>query len=99
MVEVKQNGDELVIFIDGIFDITSYEAFNNSYKQYLETVRLYVIDLRNTTHIDSAALGLMLLLRQKAGAENAQIRIVHANEAVKKVLNIAQFHQLFKIED
>jgi anti-anti-sigma factor len=98
-VKAELKGTELVIYVDGVFDITMYEAFNNSYKPYLDQARSYVIDFRGATNIDSAALGLMLLLRQKAGAEDANISLINANEAVKKVLKIAQFQQLFDIKD
>lgn len=98
-IKVELKGTELTIYIDGVFDITQYAAFNDSYKNYLDQADRFVIDFRNTTHIDSAALGLMLLLRQKTGAEDSNITLINANEAVQKVLKIAQFQQLFTIPE
>lgn len=96
-VKAELNGRELVLSVKGLFDINLYEAFNDSYKPYLTQANHIVIDFSQTTSIDSAALGLMLLLRQKFGADDARISLVNANDSVRKVLDIAQFGQLFDL--
>lgn len=98
IVSTQLNGDCLEIAIDGIFDIEIYHDFNNAYKGYLDQANQYVINFANTDRIDSAALGLMLLLRQNAGAEKSQIRLINANDKVMKSLNTAQFAKLFTLE-
>ena len=57
----------------------------------------YVVDMSFTTYLDSSALGMLLLLRDHAGGDHANIRIVHCNEDVKKILSISNFGQLFDI--
>ena len=54
--------------------------------------------MRKATYLDSSALGMLLLLRDHAGGESAQIRIVHCNADVRRILNISNFEQLFTIE-
>jgi anti-anti-sigma factor len=54
--------------------------------------------MSEATYLDSSALGMLLLLRDHAGGDNADIRIRHCNEDVKKILTISNFGQLFRIE-
>ena len=41
---------------------------------------------------------MLLLLRDYAGGDSAQILIVNCNPDVRKILSISNFEQLFKIE-
>ncbi len=56
----------------------------------------YVVDLRGTEYIDSAALGMLLVLRESAGS--ATVRITNSRPAVRKILQIANFNTLFSID-
>ena len=44
-----------------------------------------------------AALGMLLLLRDHAGGDHAQIRLLNCNSDVRKILAISNFEQLFQI--
>ncbi|MNO07328.1 STAS domain protein [compost metagenome] len=55
------------------------------------------MDLKGTTYLDSSALGMLLLLRDHAGGERAQIRLANCNPDVRKILAISNFEQLFQI--
>ncbi|AFC86425.1 STAS domain-containing protein [Frateuria aurantia] len=59
--------------------------------------RSYVIDLASVRDIDSAALGMLLLLREKAGGDRADIHLVNAAPAIRNMLRIAGFEQQFSI--
>lgn len=95
-VEGQLVGNIAILFIKGRFDIASYESFNQAYAEFIGRVEQFQIDLSMTTFMDSSALGMLLLLREKAG-DSADIELVNANDDVRKVLQIAQFHQLFTI--
>ena len=97
-IQAELQGGVLNLYVKGVFDINSYDEFNAAYKPYLEQAQRYVIDLREATHIDSAALGLMLLLRQKTGGDDADITLQNASDEVRKILDIAQFNQLFNVK-
>ncbi len=60
--------------------------------------RRYVVDLGGATYLDSSALGMLLLLRDHAGGDAAQIRLINCNADVRKVLSISNFQQLFVID-
>ena len=46
----------------------------------------------------SLSLGMLLLLREHAGGDQANIQIVHCQPEVKKILTIANFHHLFYLD-
>lgn len=96
LVEGLLVGNTATLFIKGRFDIASYEVFNNAYSEFIGRVQQFQIDLSMTSFMDSSALGMLLLLREKAG-ETTDIELINANDDVTKILQIAQFHQLFTI--
>ncbi|WP_243039341.1 STAS domain-containing protein [Dyella sedimenti] len=57
--------------------------------------RSYVIDLGEVASMDSSALGMLLLLREYAGADRSEIRIVNANSSLRGTLRVAGFDKLF----
>jgi HptB-dependent secretion and biofilm anti anti-sigma factor len=91
------NGDELLIAISGRFDFSAHQEFRKAYEEADSKPATYVIDLKETTYLDSSALGMLLLLRDYAGGDSAQISINNCNNDVKKILTISNFEQLFKI--
>lgn len=88
---------ELTIKIQGRFDFSAHQEFRDAYEKVKEEPKAYVVDMKETTYLDSSALGMLLLLRDHAGGDNSQIEIVNCNPDVKKILTISNFEQLFTI--
>ncbi|PTS82739.1 anti-anti-sigma factor [Pseudomonas sp. HMWF032] len=93
----SSDGQELTILIQGRFDFGAHQEFRNAYERVNSTPQRYVVDLQDTTYLDSSALGMLLLLRDHAGGDSAQIRLLNCNPDVRKILAISNFEQLFKI--
>lgn len=91
------DGQELTIVIQGRFDFGAHQEFRDAYERIDQRPKRYVVDLKGTTYLDSSALGMLLLLRDHAGGDDAQIRLEHCNPDVRKILAISNFEQLFKI--
>ncbi|HEY9032307.1 MAG TPA: STAS domain-containing protein [Pseudomonadales bacterium] len=91
------DGRELCISIDGRFDFSSHQDFRKAYEDVDGKPEQYVVDMNTTTYLDSSALGMLLLLRDYAGGDHANIKIINCNEDVKKILTISNFEQLFDI--
>lgn len=91
------DGSTLNIVIDGRFDFSAHQAFRAAYEGLPERPEHYCIDLEGTTYLDSSALGMLLLLRDHAGGDRADIEIVNCTDDVRKVLTISNFDQLFQI--
>ena len=96
--EAENDGKSLKIRIQGRFDFSAHQEFRDSYEKSEGQPEDYLVDMRETTYLDSSALGMLLLLRDYAGGDNAQIRIVNCNSDVRKILTISNFEQLFDIE-
>ncbi len=95
---IDNRGRELTIKIDGRFEFSAHQEFRDAYEAISSDVNSYIIDLGDTSYLDSSALGMLLLLRDHAGGDNANIKIVKCNKDVLKVLRISNFEQLFTIQ-
>ena len=94
---VSSDGTELTIGVEGRFDFSSHQGFRRAYEGQSSKADSYVVDLQNTTYLDSSALGMLLLLKDYAGGDNAKIDIKNCNDDVRKILAISNFEQLFNI--
>ena len=93
--QLSADGQELTIAIQGRFDFGAHQAFRDAYERVDGTPKRYQVDLQGTTYLDSSALGMLLLLRDHAGGDHAQIRLLNCNGDVRKILAISNFQQLF----
>ncbi|MBU2955247.1 STAS domain-containing protein [Marinobacter sp. F3R08] len=91
------DGQTLVIRIEGRFDFSTHQAFRDAYEHNDPDIRNYTVDLSDTTYLDSSALGMLLLLRDYAGGDSARIVIENCNNDVRRILSISNFEQLFNI--
>ena len=76
------------------FDFTVHRDFHDACLGG-RPARSYVIDLGEVNSMDSSALGMLLLLREHAGADRAEIRIVNADTSLRGTLRVAGFDKLF----
>jgi|TARA_A100001391_G_scaffold201039_10_gene187045 anti-anti-sigma factor len=91
------DGQELTISISGRFDFNAHQAFRDAYQRQDVNPQRYVVNLQGTTYMDSSALGMLLLLRDHAGGDEADIRLLNCNGDVRKILSVSNFEQLFVI--
>ncbi len=94
---VASDSGSLVIRVVGRFDFSEHDAFRQAYELVSERPDRYVIDLGETRYLDSSALGMLLVLRDYAGGDEASVEIVNCNQDVKKIFSISNFDQLFTI--
>ena len=97
-VTSNMDGSTLTIAVSDKFDFSVHQDFRLSYETKNPKPSAFVVDLGNTTYLDSSALGMLLLLRDFAGENNGNIKIVNCNEDIKKILEISNFEQLFQIQ-
>lgn len=91
------DGKTLTISVEGRFDFGSHQEFRRAYEDRAVVAEAYIVDLQATSYLDSSALGMLLLLKDFAGGDDADIKISNCNEDVKKILAISNFEQLFSI--
>lgn len=96
--EWSSDGATLRVAISGRFDFHSHREFSDAYKEADPGRTHVVIDMAQVEYMDSAALGMLLLLRERHGGDQARVRITNCNEATRKILTISNFHRLFEID-
>ncbi|MBF0125158.1 MAG: STAS domain-containing protein [Magnetococcales bacterium] len=96
---VNQNGQDIRIELPDRFVFTLHNDFRHTYESYLapRPGRKFVIDFAKTSYMDSAALGMLLVMREAVGGDTVPIHLVNARPAVRKILEAAFFHELFKL--
>ncbi len=92
------DGEVVTISVIGCFDVSAYEEFKEICQRHLTDTNQFVIDLAQASYMDSSALGMLLLLREKTLGDKSRVRLVNVGKEVQNVLEIAQFNQLFSIE-
>ena len=89
--------DTLTIHISERFDFSEYQEFRDCYESLSELPARYIVDFLDATYLDSSALGMLLLLRDFGGGDDAAIELINCNPDVRKILTISNFGQLFEI--
>lgn len=95
--QLSDDGAELIIRVTGRFDFSAHQEFRDAYESLGDRPGRYRVDMRETSYLDSSALGMLLLLRDHAGGDSAEVEIVNCNADVRKILTISNFEQLFVI--
>jgi HptB-dependent secretion and biofilm anti anti-sigma factor len=96
---VERVNGKLTIKLQGRFDVSSHRAFRDSYASGLgaQDVHEFEIDLNNVEYLDSSALGMLLMLREKAQASNQSVTLANCSGTVKQILDVANFARLFSM--
>jgi len=95
--ELSQDGKKLTIRVKGRFDFGKHQEFRDSYEKRQARPDSVDVDLKEATYLDSSALGMLLLLRDYAGGDDSQIRVINTSVDVRKILAISNFENLFDI--
>ena len=79
------------------FNYSNHKEFKSAYSRLLEdqAVSEVEVDFRLTSYIDSAALGMLLMLRSCAEAAGKSVALINAGGTVRDILEIAHFETLF----
>ena len=93
----SSDGHTLYVKISNSFDFRLQAEFRQAC--HTRHYAHYVIDLENTSYIDSSALGILMLLYRHVGENRNAVRIIHCGGAVAEILRIAHFDQFFDIPD
>ncbi len=89
--------DSSVIKLPARFDFQLMQDFRAAVDGIIDQspCRRIVIDFASTEYLDSAALGMLLVLRDRARGSGKAVILAKARGAVKDVLEIANFGKLF----
>lgn len=88
-----------IISLQGRFDFSANKEFKQAYESALQSPQVdgIEIDLNAVIYLDSSALGLLLLLKERAEQANKSLALSNCRGAVKEILSIANFLKLFNV--
>ncbi len=82
------------------FDFSQHKIFTEQYEKALaENSKVPIeLDFSSVDYLDSAALGMMVLLRKKAVAKSREVHIKRVSGTALELLTMANFQKLFTIK-
>lgn len=94
-------GTKGIIKLEGRFSFEAGAAFKAHTQALLGQggVSELNLDFSGVTHLESSALGLLLLLREKAEARGVRVVLLEPSPAVRAIFNVVQFGKLFEIRN
>lgn len=96
-IELSRQGDEARILVKGPFNFGARHGFVRARDALfrLEGARGIKVDLRLVTAIDSAALGMLLIMRERAIGERMSVALVTRPGIIRQILEVARFGERF----
>lgn len=87
------------ISLGGRFDFSSHRAFRETTEHLMagDAIDTLEIDLGAVSYLDSSALGMLLMLRDKARAAGCALQLANCSAPVRQVIEVANFQKLFVI--
>jgi len=95
-ISAKTDGNQRIISIDGRFDFSVQGEFREAYEAGSPESR-FIVNFSSADYMDSSALGMLLLLRDYAGGDNARVELTNCRAEISNILEISNFQKLFKI--
>jgi anti-anti-sigma factor len=96
-IDASLKAEVLYIKIIGRFDFGMHNEFRQALKLIGDGVKRVEVDFADADYLDSSALGMLLVLRDKVSSAKTVIELLRAKPDVKKILEIANFDKLFSI--
>lgn len=99
-IAVAISGAEGTLRVTGRFDFKMQREFRNAYDPLLQdnAIRTVKVNLSGTEYLDSSALGMLMLLHERCQGAGKAVILAGASETVLRVVKIANFDKLFRIE-
>ena len=96
---ISTEAGKAVIKLVGRFDFNTHRDFRGAYEPLIAdaSVASVTVDFSGVDYLDSSALGMLLMLRDKLGGANKEVALTGVRGNVKQVLDIANFGKLFHI--
>lgn len=94
-----KDGSKAVVKLSGRFDFNAHREFRAAYDPLVAdtSINSVVVDFADVDYLDSSALGMLLMLRDKMGGVSKEVALASVKGNVKQVLDIANFGKLFQI--
>ena len=96
-ITLNTSGDKLVMNLRGRFEFSVRRQFDLAIRDVLASpCRHLQVSLRDVEYMDSSALGMLLVMRDKLSAVGKKAVLVDAQGMVKKIIEVANFQKIFE---
>ena len=99
-INVQIQGNVARIDMYGRFDFQVHREFKDAYTPLLDNsaVREIEIEMSRVDYLDSSALGMLMLLNERAKAVGKPVTLLNTSGVVSQVLAVANFSKIFNIK-
>lgn len=99
-ISATVSGNTVTISMTGRFDFNVQRDFKDAYDPQLTNAAVGAIEinLAGVDYLDSSALGMLLMLRERATTAGKSLKLCKPTSGVAQILEIANFSKLFTIE-
>ena len=89
------------ILMSGRFDFQVHREFKDAYTALLANagLREIEVEMSKVDYLDSSALGMLILLNERAKEAKKTIVLLNASAVVAQVLDVANFSKIFNIKN
>ena len=96
-VEVKDHNGRLKLAMSGRFDFNSNRDFRKAYEEGMDRYPSgpIEIDFSGVDYMDSSALGMLLLFKERASEQDRSIALLNCQDSVREILDVVNFGKLF----
>lgn len=100
-ISVSILGSVARISMVGRFDFQVHREFKDAYSALLvnAAVSEIEIEMSKVDYLDSSALGMLILLNERAKEAKKTITLLNASSVVSQVLDVANFSKIFNIKN
>jgi len=95
MIKCTDHDDIATIHLTGRFDFRMIKDFQ---ELLAREPRVWVVDLSAVDYVDSSALGMLLLLRERVRGDAKRVRLKGVCGQPRDVLLMAKFDRMFTVE-
>lgn len=96
MITYEKKDDYFTIFLTGEFTFNNYKEFRKVYSELLVPNVKIKIDFSSVAFIDSAAIGLLLILREEGSHFSAVFEFINVPHNIRSIFDIINLGKLFK---
>lgn len=99
IIDTRTEGSRACLVLNGRFDFNSHTIFNQTTDSLLReaAIKELELDFDQVKYIDSSAMGMLLLLKERAQGAAKSITLLNCKGAVAQVFELSNFRRLFTI--
>ena len=98
-VSTRTEGQRAVLRLSGRFEFNSHREFREAVDRIMQAdgIQELMVDLMDVEYVDSSALGMLLMVRERANSAKIGLTLANPRGMVRQALDIAHFEKLFSI--